>query len=91
MLEIGPDAETADPLRKRSIALAGHRTSIALEVPFWDALESIAAAEGRSLQGLIAEVDDLRLKLTPAPGLASALRVFVLERISADRREGRTS
>lgn len=46
MLGIGPDAETADPLRKRSIALAGHRTSIALEVLFWDALESIAAAEG---------------------------------------------
>lgn len=71
-------------MRKRSIALAGHRTSVALEVPFWDALEGIAAAEGRTLPQLIAEIDEARLKETPRPGLASALRVFVLERGRSD-------
>lgn len=72
-------------MRKRSIALAGHRTSIALEVQFWDELDRIAAADGRSLPKLIAEIDDARLRETPRPGLASALRVFVLGRLSADR------
>lgn len=70
-------------MRKRSIAIKGHRTSIALEAPFWDRLEAIARAEGRSLPVLVADVDAGRLKLAPPPGLASALRVFVLERCLA--------
>lgn len=71
-------------MKKRSIAIAGHRTSIALEVQFWDALSAIASREGRSLAALVAEIDASRLKESPAPGLASALRVFVLTRLSAD-------
>ena len=64
--------------RKRSVAIAGHRTSVSLEVPFWDALKDIAAARGVSLNALIAEID--RGREGPAAGnLSSALRVFVLK------------
>jgi predicted DNA-binding ribbon-helix-helix protein len=68
-------------MRKRSIAIEGHRTSIALEAPFWDALEAKAAKEGRSLASLVAEIDRARLTQTPQPGLASALRVFALSTV----------
>ena len=62
-------------LVKRSFSLAGHRTSVALEREFWDALAEIAAASGRSLGALVAEIDALR---QPAQPLASALRVHAL-------------
>lgn len=60
-------------LRKRSVTIAGHRTSVSLEAAFWDALKEIAAARGVSLNALIAEIDGTR-----AGNLSSALRVFVL-------------
>jgi len=58
---------------KRSVTIAGHRTSVSLEAPFWDALKEIATARGLSLNDLIAEVDRNR-----AGNLSSALRLFVL-------------
>lgn len=61
--------------RKRSLTIAGHRTSVSLEDPFWDALKQIAAAEERSLTGLIAEVDSRRGEAN----LSSALRIHVLQ------------
>lgn len=63
-------------LAKRSVSLAGHRTSIALEPAFWAALERVAQGRGVSLTGLIAQVDAARAD-GGAP-LASALRVFAL-------------
>ncbi|MBR0655702.1 ribbon-helix-helix domain-containing protein [Plastoroseomonas arctica] len=63
-------------LAKRSVSLAGHRTSIALEPAFWTALERIAQHRGVSLTGLIGQVDAARAE-GGAP-LASALRVFAL-------------
>ena len=62
-------------LVKRSVSLAGHRTSIALEPEFWSALESVATAHGKPLASLIAELDAAR---PPDRPLASALRVFAL-------------
>jgi predicted DNA-binding ribbon-helix-helix protein len=62
-------------LVKRSFTLAGHRTSVALEPEFWQALAVIAAGRGRSMAALVAEVDAAR---GPAKPLASALRVFAL-------------
>jgi predicted DNA-binding ribbon-helix-helix protein len=62
-------------LIKRSFTLAGHRTSIALEAEFWEVLEAAAAAQARSLAGLIAEIDAERSADRP---LASLLRVHAL-------------
>ncbi len=69
-------------MRKRSIAIDGHRTSISLEPAFWEALERIAGEDGRSLPSLIADVDRRRLQEAPPPGLASALRVYTLRRLA---------
>jgi len=60
---------------KRSLTLQGHRTSVSLEEPFWQAFREIARARGRPLNALAAEIDAAR---DPATGLASALRVYVL-------------
>lgn len=60
--------------RKRSLSIAGHRTSVSLEDAFWEALKAIAAAEGRSITALVAEVDSLR----GATNLSSALRLHAL-------------
>lgn len=61
-------------LRKRSLLLAGHATSLALEPEFWAVLEEMAAAQGLSLAGLVARIDEERgMSL-----LASACRVRAL-------------
>lgn len=70
------EARATRHLRKRSFRLAGHRTSVALEVEFWTALEAVAATRRLSLAGLVAEVDAARPE--PSLPLASALRVFAL-------------
>lgn len=60
---------------KRSVTLAGHRTSISLEADFWEALNDIAAETKRPLAKLIDEVDKREGR---DQNLSSALRVFVL-------------
>lgn len=60
-------------LRKRSVQISGHSTSVTLEEPFWDALKEIAAARGLSLNALVEEIDQTR-----QGNLSSAIRVFVL-------------
>ena len=62
------------PERKRSLSIAGHRTSISLEAPFWEALKEIAASENRPIAALVAEVDSGRGELN----LSSALRLHAL-------------
>jgi predicted DNA-binding ribbon-helix-helix protein len=64
-------------LVKRSFTLAGHRTSVALETEFWQALAALAAARNRTMAALVAEVDTERGTDRP---LASALRVYALTR-----------
>ncbi|HWV02441.1 MAG TPA: ribbon-helix-helix domain-containing protein [Devosia sp.] len=59
---------------KRSLTIAGHRTSIALEPEFWEALEALARHRGLRLTALIEEIDRDRA----GPNLSSALRVAVL-------------
>lgn len=61
---------------KHSVTLRGHRTSVSLEPPFWDAFRRIAAARGTPLNALAAEIDAAR---NPATGLATAIRLFVLD------------
>lgn len=62
------------PERKRSLSIAGHRTSISLEAPFWEALKEIATSEDRPIAALVAEVDCGRGELN----LSSALRLHAL-------------
>ncbi|MDP9095907.1 MAG: ribbon-helix-helix domain-containing protein [Pseudomonadota bacterium] len=62
-------------LIKHSFSLAGHRTSVALEPEFWDALTDIAEARGTVLSALIADLDAER---QPDQPLASRLRIFAL-------------
>jgi predicted DNA-binding ribbon-helix-helix protein len=72
-------------IRKHSVAIAGHRTSLSLEAAFWDALKEIAAARGVSVNRLIEEIDRARAA-EPEPGnLSSAVRVFVLETVRSGR------
>lgn len=61
-------------LKKRSLVLAGHGTSLALEPEFWAVLEALAAAQTLSVAALIAAIDAHR---GPRP-LASACRVAAL-------------
>ncbi len=67
-------------LRKRTIRLAHHNTSIALEAEFWTALEAFAARRGQSLPQLVAAIDATR-----SGALASALRVAVLRDLIAQQ------
>ena len=66
-------------LRKRSINLSGHATSLALEPEFWAVLEAMATERGTSLAGLIGTIDQAR----PGQLLASACRLAVLAHLQA--------
>jgi predicted DNA-binding ribbon-helix-helix protein len=61
-------------ITKRSVMIAGHRTSVSLEDPFWAALRQIAKDRGQSVQALIGAIDAGR----DGQNLSSAIRVFVL-------------
>jgi len=63
---------------KRSLTLRGHRTSVTLEEPFWRAFKAIAAEDGKAINALAAEIDAER---GIEVGLASAIRVYVFERL----------
>jgi predicted DNA-binding ribbon-helix-helix protein len=65
-------------IKKRSVVLAGHRTSISLEAEFWTALRIVASGRGVSVNALVAGIDAARDASRPG-NLSSALRVFVLE------------
>lgn len=59
---------------KRSFTIGGHRTSISLEAPFWEALKEIGKRERRSLAQLVQGVDASR----DDGGLSSAVRIWIL-------------
>lgn len=60
-------------IRKRSVKISGHRTSVSIENGFWDALKDIAAAKAISVNALIEEIDRDR-----QGNLSSAIRLYVL-------------
>ena len=70
-------------VRKRSVTLAGHRTSLSLEPEFWEALKSAAREEGLSLNALIARIDQAR-----SGNLSSAVRVYLLRRAQGREADG---
>ncbi len=71
---------------KRSVAIAGHRTSVSLEEAFWEGLREVADREGVSVQALVGRIDAGRGE----QNLSSAIRVFVLQKVreSAKRHDG---
>lgn len=62
-------------MQKRSLSIAGHRTSIALEPEFWAGLEALAETRDLPLTALIREIDEER----EGPNLSSCLRLAVLK------------
>ena len=68
-------------LRKRSVSLSGHATSVALEPAFWAVLDAVAAELGLTHAGLMKRIDERRGR-TP---LASACRLLALAWASGDR------
>jgi predicted DNA-binding ribbon-helix-helix protein len=60
---------------KRSIVIAGHKTSVSLEDAFWKALKEIAGARHMTLSDLVAMIDSERQH----SNLSSAIRLFVLD------------
>lgn len=71
-------------LVKRSVTLAGHRTSISLEAAFWTRLRRLAEARGRSVNAVVAEIDAARTA-SGGGSLSGALRVWVLEQVDRER------
>lgn len=70
------------PPVKRSVTIAGHETSIALEPIFWAALQDAAQAEQLPLNALIARIDAERLEQSPPANLASAIRQWLFARLA---------
>ena len=68
------------PPVKYSVVIAGHRSSISLEPVFWEMLRAEAAARGLSINGLVAQIDAERIRAETPPGLASAIRVWLVAR-----------
>ncbi|NNK68252.1 MAG: ribbon-helix-helix domain-containing protein [Rhodobacteraceae bacterium] len=68
---------------KRSLTLQRHRTSVSLEDAFWQEFRAIATRRGMAINALAAEIDASRDTET---GLASAIRLFVLEDLKAQAR-----
>ena len=63
------------PVVKRSIVIAGHKTSVSLEDAFWKGLKEIASARNMTLSDLVATIDGGRRQ----GNLSSAIRLFVLD------------
>lgn len=67
------------PPVKRSLAIAGHKTSISLEPLFWDMLLEAATRENVAINALVARIDAERIRAQTPPGLASAIRAWLVE------------
>ncbi len=72
------DARHDGQVRKRSVLIAGHKTSVSLEEAFWDELRAAANERGLPLGKLIEEIDTAR-----GGNLSSAIRLYVLDRLRA--------
>ena len=67
-------SEPSEMMRKRSVVIAGHRTSVSLETAFWEALKQIADHQALSVNRLVEVIDAAR-----TTNLSSAIRVHVLK------------
>lgn len=64
-------------VKKRSVVVGGHRTSISLEQAFWEGLQQLAAKEGKTINQMVSDIDAAR-----SGNLSSAIRVWILDRAS---------
>jgi predicted DNA-binding ribbon-helix-helix protein len=62
---------------KHSVVIGGHKTSVSLEQPFWNAVREMAGARAMTISDLLREIDQARRNAN----LSSAVRVFVLENV----------
>ena len=65
-------------MKKRSVNIHGHQTSISMEKEFWDALKDVATTENLSINKLIAKIDDAREN----NNLSSAIRIYILKTLT---------
>ncbi|MCB2074189.1 MAG: ribbon-helix-helix domain-containing protein [Novosphingobium sp.] len=68
------------PPVKRSVEIAGHKTSVSLEPIFWNLLKEASEAEGLPVNALVARIDAERLEADNPPGLAGAIRIWLVSR-----------
>jgi len=73
-----PQRTQSGAVRKHSVVLAGHATSLSLEAAFWDALVELARRRRCSLNRLIETIDRERTAEGPRVNLSSAVRLCVL-------------
>ncbi|GGE02687.1 hypothetical protein GCM10011515_22880 [Tsuneonella deserti] len=66
------------PPVKRSVEIAGHKTSISLEPWFWDSLREAAAQRGMGINALVAKIDEERIASPTPCGLAGAIRLWLV-------------
>lgn len=69
------------PPVKRSVEIAGHKTSISLEPLFWNMLLAAAEAEGLPVNALVGRIDAARITAATPPGLAGAVRCWLVARL----------
>ena len=73
------------PVVKRSIVVAGHKTSVSLEEAFWNGMKEISGLRDMTLSELVGEIDSNRQQ----GNLSSAIRLFVLDYFRIARHVGR--
>jgi predicted DNA-binding ribbon-helix-helix protein len=69
------------PPLKRSVEIAGHKTSLSLEPMFWDLLKAAAVERGLPVNALVAQIDAERIEARAATGLAGAVRLWLIARL----------
>ncbi len=78
------------PPTKRSVEIAGHKTSVSLEPLFWALLQKEATTRGLPLNALVARIDAERISAPNPPGLATAIRLWLVARLLASAEPGET-
>lgn len=73
----------ASPIIKRSVMIAGHASSVTIEEPFWEVFKEIAKAQGKSINTLVTELDDVRPQDGSGANLSSAIRLYVLHSLQS--------
>ena len=74
------------PPLKRSIEIAGHKTSVSLEPLYWELLKQAAAVECLPINALVARIDAERIAAPVPPGLAGAIRIWLVAWLTAKLR-----